>query len=125
MLMVSCCFVCILFEQSGRNALVLRQTHALQEKAVTIDSDNPAYLSELGYELLLQSRPRDAARCFNDALKMDESNIFTLTGLAFIRISEEKVCQADSFRIICQPTKVAVLIVRCASGPWVAPVSGL
>lgn len=83
--------------------MVLQQTYALQEKAVTIDSDNPAYLSELGYELLLQNRPRDAARCFNNALKMDESNIFTLTGPTFIRIFEVKVCQLDSLEIVNPP----------------------
>lgn len=95
--------MCILFEQSGRNALVLQQTYALQEKAVTIDSDNPAYMSELGYELLLQNRPNDAARCFNNALHMDESNIFTLTGIAFIRIFEMKVCQLDSLKTVDPP----------------------
>lgn len=74
------CFTCFLVQQSGRNTVILQQTYAFQEKAVTVDSDNPAYLSELGYELLLQNRPRDAERCFNNALKIDESSLFTLTG---------------------------------------------
>jgi len=45
-----------------------------------LDSSNPAYLAELGYELLLQARVRDALRCYQNAYKLDDTSIIALTG---------------------------------------------
>ena len=59
---------------------MLEQTYLLQEKATSLDNSNPAYLAELGYELLLQARVRDALRCYQNASKLDETSITALTG---------------------------------------------
>jgi len=66
--------------QCGRNSLVLEQTFQMQEKATALDNGNPVYLAELGYELLLQTRVRDALRCYQNASKLDETSITALTG---------------------------------------------
>jgi len=58
----------------------------LQEKATSLQNNNPAYLSELGYELLMQGRVRDALKCYQNAYKLDDTcntalygdDIFTL-----------------------------------------------
>ena len=36
---------------------------------------------ELGRQLLLRSKNRDAIKCFRNAMKIDETNITALTGL--------------------------------------------
>jgi len=70
---------CVLL-QCGRNSLVLQQTYQFQEKATVLENNNPAYLSELGYELLLQDRVRDALKCYQSAYKLDDTSITALTG---------------------------------------------
>jgi len=63
---------------------VLQQTYQLQEKATTLENNNPSYLAELGYELLLQGRVRDALRCYQNAYKLDDTSITALTGNAVL-----------------------------------------
>ena len=66
--------------QCGRNREVLQQCYFLQERAVSIQNSNADYVTELGFELLLQSRPKDAVKCFRNAMKLDETSVTALTG---------------------------------------------
>jgi len=81
MLLLDCfhSFGCWLF-QCGRNSMVLEQTYQLQERATSLDNCNAVYMAELGYELLLQGRTRDALRCYQSAAKLDDTSITALTG---------------------------------------------
>ena len=47
---------------------------------MSIDGTNADYVTELGFELLLQSRPKDAVKCFRNAMKLDETSVTALTG---------------------------------------------
>lgn len=55
----------------------------MQERAVTIDNTNADYVTELGFELLLQGRVRDAMKCYRNAMKLDETSVAALTGQIF------------------------------------------
>ena len=75
---LTCCITSGL--QSGRNALVLQQTYCMQERSVSLDNMNSEYVTELGYELLMQGKIKDAMRCYRNAMKLDESSVSALTG---------------------------------------------
>ena len=66
--------------QSGRNKAVLQQTYYLEERAVSLDNANADFVTELGFELLLQGRTRDAVKCYRNAMKLDETSVAALTG---------------------------------------------
>ena len=68
------------FIQCGRNPMVLQQTYTLMERAVSLDNDNSDYITELGFQLLLQGKIKDAMRCYKNAMKLDETSVSALTG---------------------------------------------
>ena len=72
------CHLCMF--QCGRNKAVLQQTYYLEERAVSLDNGNADYVTELGFELLLQGRTRDAIKCYRNAMKLDETSVAALTG---------------------------------------------
>jgi tetratricopeptide repeat protein 21B len=58
------------FLQSGRNALVLQQTHTLAERAVSVEGQNSDFVNELGSQLLMAGKTKDAMKCFRTAMKV-------------------------------------------------------
>ena len=52
----------------------------MAERAMSLDSSNSEYVTELGYELLLQGKNRDAMKCYQNGMKLDESSVAALTG---------------------------------------------
>ncbi|ESO93623.1 hypothetical protein LOTGIDRAFT_189817 [Lottia gigantea] len=79
----------------GRNGLILQQTYTLIERAVSIDGDNSQFVNELGYQLLLQGKVRDALRCYRNAMKMDESSVPSLTGIIQCQLIENQLDDAS------------------------------
>ena len=68
--------------QCGRSVQVLQQTYTLVERALSLDASNAELSTEAGYELLLQKRPREAMKCYRNAMKLDETSVAALTGIA-------------------------------------------
>lgn len=64
---------------------MLQQTYTLMERAVSLNSDNSDYITELGFQLLLQGKVKDAMRCYKNAMKIDETSVSALTGLNYIK----------------------------------------
>lgn len=56
----------------------------MQERALSLDSSNAEYATELGHELVLQGRYKDALKCYRSAMKLDESSVVALTGLSIL-----------------------------------------
>jgi hypothetical protein len=50
------------------------------ERAVSLSSSNSEYITELGFQLLLQGKVKDAMRCYKNAMKIDETSVTALTG---------------------------------------------
>ena len=57
------------------------QTYTLTERAVSVERTNSEYVNELGFQLLLQGKSKDAMRCYRNAMKLDETSVPALTGL--------------------------------------------
>ncbi|XP_013391055.1 tetratricopeptide repeat protein 21B [Lingula anatina] len=75
----------------GRNLLVLQQTYTLAERAVSLDNTSAEYVTELGYELLMQGRVRDAMKCYKNAMKLDETSVAALTGIIRCQLAENQL----------------------------------
>ena len=64
--------------------MVLQQTYYMAERAVGLDNGSADYLTELGYELLMQGRTKEAMKCYRNAMKMDETSVNALTGKLYV-----------------------------------------
>lgn len=52
----------------------------MASKAAKVDSGSAEYLTEVGYQCLLQGRNKEALRYYKNATKLDESSVTALTG---------------------------------------------
>lgn len=59
---------------------MLEETFMMASKAAKVDSGNAEYLTEVGYQCLLQGRNKEATRYYKNATKLDESSVAALTG---------------------------------------------
>ena len=50
------------------------------ERCVQQDQNNSEYINELGFQLLLQGKTKDALNCYRNAMKIDETSVHALTG---------------------------------------------
>lgn len=75
----------------GRNPMVLQQTYTLMERAVSLDNNNAEYITELGFQLLLQGKVKDAMRCYKNAMKLDETSVSALTGIIRCQLQENQL----------------------------------
>ena len=60
--------------------MVLQQCYYLAERCTSLEGSNADYVNELGFELLLQGKTRDAMKCYRNAMKIDETSVAALTG---------------------------------------------
>ncbi|XP_012939708.1 tetratricopeptide repeat protein 21B isoform X2 [Aplysia californica] len=65
----------------GRNSLVLQQTHVLVERAVSLDHHSADIVNEMGCQLMMQGKVKEAMKCHRSAMQMDESSVSALTGI--------------------------------------------
>uniref|UniRef100_A0A182NAG6 Tetratricopeptide repeat protein 21B n=1 Tax=Anopheles dirus TaxID=7168 RepID=A0A182NAG6_9DIPT len=75
----------------GRDTHVLAETYRLVERAVKLKGANADYLTELGYQAILQRRYRDAVGHFKTATKVNDSSVRTLCGLTLCQLLESGV----------------------------------
>ena len=61
-----------------------------------MDVNNAEYIAELGYELLMAGKAKDAMKCYRSALKTDETSLFALTGLLHCQLLENQLDDAAS-----------------------------
>ena len=47
---------------------------------MTSDQGTASYMTELGYQLILQGKIKDAMKCYRNAMKLDETSVSALTG---------------------------------------------
>ncbi|KAH9507420.1 Tetratricopeptide repeat protein 21B [Bulinus truncatus] len=65
----------------GRNNLVLQQTQVLIERAVSLDSNNADFVNEIGCQLMMQGKIKDAMKSHRTAMQLDETSVAALTGI--------------------------------------------
>ena len=61
----------------------MKETEKYIEKAIQLDRLNNNYLNELGSQKLSQEKFKEAVKCYNSALKLDESNVVSTLGKIF------------------------------------------
>lgn len=66
--------------QCGRHERVLQQTHGLVERAFSIASSDAELATELGYQLVLLGRIKEATKWYKTAMALDETSVTALTG---------------------------------------------
>ncbi|XP_068223465.1 tetratricopeptide repeat protein 21B-like [Palaemon carinicauda] len=79
----------------GRNRLILEETFMMASKAAKIDTSSAEYLTEVGYQCLLQGRNKEATKYYKNATKLDESSVAALTGIISCQLLEGQVYMAE------------------------------
>lgn len=67
----------------------------MASKAAKVDSSSAEYLTEVGYQCLLQGRNKEATRYYKNATKLDESSVAALTGngsMSFVYFDNYAMC---------------------------------
>ncbi|XP_076851637.1 tetratricopeptide repeat protein 21B [Brachyhypopomus gauderio] len=72
----------------GRSEKVLQHTHALVERAFSRASGSAEMATELGYQLRLQGRTKEAMKWYKTAMALDESSVSALIGIIQCQLSE-------------------------------------
>ncbi|KAM7105392.1 tetratricopeptide repeat protein 21B [Molossus nigricans] len=79
----------------GRNQLILQKTQTLLERAFSLTPQQPEYAIELGYQMLLQEKIKEAWKWYNIAINLEETNITALIGLIRCQLIEGQLEDAD------------------------------
>ncbi|XP_037868636.1 tetratricopeptide repeat protein 21B [Bombyx mori] len=72
----------------GRSSAVLSQAYRFAQYASEMYSNNVDYLSEVGYQCILQAKYKDALSFFRAASKLDNNSITALCGLTLCQMLE-------------------------------------
>lgn len=75
----------------GREIKVLLHTYSLAEKAAELDSMNADYVTELGYQCMLQGKFRESMKFYRNASKLDESSVDALLGVIYCQILDGQI----------------------------------
>lgn len=80
---------------SGRHKGILAITTSMMKKVCEAAPDQAKYLTEYGYQLLLQSDVQKAEQTFHDAVSKDETDVRALYGIIRCRIQEGNLDDAE------------------------------
>uniref|UniRef100_A0A8C8SD14 Tetratricopeptide repeat domain 21B n=1 Tax=Pelusios castaneus TaxID=367368 RepID=A0A8C8SD14_9SAUR len=90
------CKMALAFSRTcGRNQLILQQTQILVERAFDLASDDSEIATELGYQMILQGKVKEALKWYKTALVLDETSVSALTGIIRCQIIEGQLEDAD------------------------------
>ena len=81
---------------AGPNQTVIRATLKLAERACKLQPENSAYASECGYQLSLLRRFKRAASSYEEAARLDESNVGALYGQIYCLIQQGELEDASA-----------------------------
>lgn len=89
-LLVETCLTCIEFQclvffvmdlsQCGRNEKLIEQTFRMVDRAFALASGDSDLATELGYQMVLQGRTKEALKWYKTAMTLDETSVAALTG---------------------------------------------
>lgn len=98
----------------GRSSAILSQVYKFTQYASEMYSNNVDYLSEVGYQCILQAKYKDALSFFRVASKLDNNSITALCGLTLCQMldggSTEQIAQQVELLFEMQgPNKLPLL----------------
>uniref|UniRef100_A0A3P8VGK7 Tetratricopeptide repeat domain 21B n=1 Tax=Cynoglossus semilaevis TaxID=244447 RepID=A0A3P8VGK7_CYNSE len=79
----------------GRNEKVIEQTFRMVERAFTVASKDSDFATELGYQMVLQGRIREAMKWYKTAMTLDETSVAALTGIIRCQLIEGQLDDAE------------------------------
>ncbi|XP_024435637.2 tetratricopeptide repeat protein 21B [Desmodus rotundus] len=79
----------------GRNQLILQKMQTLVERAFSLNSLQSEYATELGYQMLLQEKVKEALKWYKVAINLEETNIAALIGFIRCQLIEGHLHDAD------------------------------
>ncbi|XP_053264599.1 tetratricopeptide repeat protein 21B isoform X3 [Podarcis raffonei] len=86
------CKTALVFSRTcGRNPLILQQTQTLVERAFSLDPHNADIATELGYQMILQGKTKEALKWYKTAIALDETSVPALTGIIRSQLMEGKL----------------------------------
>ncbi|XP_064019914.1 tetratricopeptide repeat protein 21B isoform X2 [Pogoniulus pusillus] len=90
------CKMALAFSRTcGRNQLILRHTQTLVERAADLAPDNSEIATELGYQMILQGKVKEALMCYKNAMTLDETSISALTGIIRCQLLQGQLEDAE------------------------------
>ncbi|KAJ8306896.1 hypothetical protein KUTeg_014980 [Tegillarca granosa] len=96
----------------GRNALVLQQTYTLMERCVQQDPDNAEYVNELGFQLLLQGKIKEAMKCIIHCQLLENQLDDAAQQLEFLNEIQQSIGKSAELSYL-----TAVLAIKRHQGP--------
>lgn len=66
--------------QCGRNEKLIEQTFRMVDRAFALASGDSDLATELGYQMVLQGRTKEALKWYKTAMTLDETSVAALTG---------------------------------------------
>uniref|UniRef100_A0A665UEE5 Tetratricopeptide repeat domain 21B n=1 Tax=Echeneis naucrates TaxID=173247 RepID=A0A665UEE5_ECHNA len=95
----SCGFITLLdvflSSKCGRNEKVIEQTFRMVERAFSVASGDSDFATEMGYQMVLQGRIREAMKWYKTAMTLDETSVSALTGIIRCQLIEGHLDDAE------------------------------
>uniref|UniRef100_A0A2K6ETT3 Tetratricopeptide repeat domain 21B n=1 Tax=Propithecus coquereli TaxID=379532 RepID=A0A2K6ETT3_PROCO len=79
----------------GRSQPILQKLQTLLERAFSLNSQRPEFAIELGYQMILQGKIKEAVKWYKSAMALDESSISSLFGFIQCQLIEGQIEEAD------------------------------
>uniref|UniRef100_A0A8C6SMK6 Tetratricopeptide repeat protein 21B n=1 Tax=Neogobius melanostomus TaxID=47308 RepID=A0A8C6SMK6_9GOBI len=79
----------------GRNEKVLEQTFKMVEKAFSVGSGDADFATEMGYQMLLLGKTKEAIKWYKNAMSLDETSVAALTGIIHCQLIEGQLQDAE------------------------------
>ncbi|XP_043833873.1 tetratricopeptide repeat protein 21A isoform X1 [Dromiciops gliroides] len=87
--------VIVISRLCGKHQMILQQIYSFMERTFMAVPSDAQFANELGYQLILQDRAKDASLWYTEAMKLDESSIAALTGIIWCQILEGNLEEAE------------------------------
>lgn len=79
----------------GRNEKVIQQSHTMVDRAFSQASSDSDLATELGYQLVLQGKIKEAMKWYKTAMTLDETSVSALTGIIRCQLIEGHIEDAE------------------------------
>ncbi|XP_010601161.2 tetratricopeptide repeat protein 21B isoform X4 [Loxodonta africana] len=79
----------------GRNQLILQKIQTLLEKAFSLSPHLSEFATELGYQMILQGKVKEALTWYKTAMTLDETSVSALIGFIRCQLMEGQLQEAD------------------------------
>ncbi|XP_030344690.1 tetratricopeptide repeat protein 21B isoform X2 [Strigops habroptila] len=90
------CKMALAFSRTcGRDQLILQHTQTLVERAFDLASDNAEFATELGYQMILQGKVKEALKWYKTAMRLDETSVPALTGIIRCQLIQGQLEDAE------------------------------